>query len=69
MLGGVSVGCKEGREKAHVGCKREQEGKRLPGVPEGLAMAEQIISLHGGTIEVESTEGAGTTFTIRLYHS
>ena len=34
----------------------------------GLAMAKQIISLHGGTIEVESTEGAGTTFTIRLYH-
>ncbi len=34
----------------------------------GLAMAKQIINLHGGTIEVESEEGAGTTFTIKLYH-
>ncbi|MCR4586319.1 MAG: HAMP domain-containing histidine kinase [Lachnospiraceae bacterium] len=35
----------------------------------GLAMAKQIINLHGGTIEVESREGVGTGFTIRLYHS
>ena len=34
----------------------------------GLAMAKQIINLHGGTIEVESEEGNGTTFTIKLYH-
>lgn len=34
----------------------------------GLAMAKQIINLHGGTIEVESEEGSGTTFTIKLYH-
>jgi signal transduction histidine kinase len=32
----------------------------------GLAVARELALAHGGTIEVESTPGAGTTFTIRL---
>lgn len=32
----------------------------------GLYIVEQIVSAHGGTIDVESTQDAGTTFTIRL---
>jgi signal transduction histidine kinase len=32
----------------------------------GLALAHKIITAHGGRIEVESAEGNGTTFTIRL---
>jgi two-component system NtrC family sensor kinase len=32
----------------------------------GLPIARDVVSAHGGTITVSSTEGAGTTFTIEL---
>ena len=32
----------------------------------GLEATRRMIELHGGTIGVESTEGVGTTFTVRL---
>jgi two-component system, sensor histidine kinase and response regulator len=39
----------------------EQQGAGL-----GLALAKEIIHLHGGDITVTSTHGQGSTFTIRL---
>ncbi|MEM7274779.1 MAG: ATP-binding protein, partial [Actinomycetota bacterium] len=36
------------------------------GTGQGLSMAWDVITGHGGTIEVESTPGVGTVFTVRL---
>jgi signal transduction histidine kinase len=38
----------------------------ISGTGIGLAMIRDVVSLHGGTITVESSEGQGSTFTIRL---
>ncbi len=46
--------------------KADNTSKNSVGI--GLAMAKQIISLHGGTIEVESEASKGTAFTVKLYH-
>jgi len=39
---------------------------KATGVGLGLATCKNIIETHGGRIEVESEEGKGTTFTIKL---
>ncbi|HLI38205.1 MAG TPA: SpoIIE family protein phosphatase [Streptosporangiaceae bacterium] len=40
---------------------RSHEGSGI-----GLALVRELVGLHGGTITADSTEGAGTTFTVRL---
>jgi signal transduction histidine kinase len=40
--------------------------RRFEGSGIGLALAREIVALHGGTITVQSTLGAGSTFTVTL---
>ena len=41
-------------------------GRSFEGSGIGLALTNELVKLHGGTIDVESVEGRGTSFTVRL---
>lgn len=38
----------------------------IPGVGLGLSISRQVVHAHGGTIEVDSAAGSGTTMTVRI---
>jgi len=44
----------------------QRASPRSRGLGLGLYLAKEIMDAHGGTISVDSVEGEGTTFTIRL---
>ena len=41
-------------------------GRTFEGTGIGLALVQELIKLHGGSISVESVPGAGTTFHVRI---
>src|SRR5271170_509616 len=43
-----------------------QKGRSFEGTGMGLALTQQLVTLHGGHMEVESTFGQGTTFIIYI---
>lgn len=45
---------------------RARTAANVAGTGIGLSFAAHILKLHGGTVEVESEEGRGSTFTLRL---
>ncbi|HET8841043.1 MAG TPA: ATP-binding protein, partial [Ktedonobacteraceae bacterium] len=47
--------------QAHAPRARTREGSGI-----GLALVQELVHLHGGSITVESQEGVGTAFTVRL---
>jgi PAS domain S-box-containing protein len=44
----------------------QDAGRRRGSIGLGLFIVHHLVERHGGTITVESTEGAGTRFTVRL---
>jgi signal transduction histidine kinase/ligand-binding sensor domain-containing protein/CheY-like chemotaxis protein len=44
----------------------ESDVRHQPGTGIGLALARELVSLHGGVLEVESEVGSGSTFTVSL---
>ncbi|RKH40689.1 hybrid sensor histidine kinase/response regulator [Corallococcus sicarius] len=45
---------------------RNARSRTHEGTGIGLALVRELVALHGGDVRVESREGGGTTFTVRL---
>jgi signal transduction histidine kinase len=54
------------RKQLFTAFHRGQNVGQIPGSGLGLVIAKRCAELHGGEISCESTEGAGTVFTVRL---
>ena len=53
-------------ELPHVKMKFYKGSSKARGSGIGLAVCDQIVQLHGGTLTLENAEGGGTLVTVRL---
>ncbi|HVO18524.1 MAG TPA: PAS domain-containing sensor histidine kinase [Anaeromyxobacter sp.] len=56
----------EHQERVFERFQRAVSGQNFGGLGLGLYVARQIVEAHGGSIELRSVEGEGSTFTVRL---
>ena len=55
------------REKIFIPFFRGEPGRRIKqGMGLGLTIARELVTAHGGELSLESTPGAGSTFTVTL---
>ena len=62
--GSIPLECQARIFDAFRGTQKQRE--RSAGLGLGLFITQQIVLAHGGQIDVESSESAGTTFRVRL---
>ena len=60
---GIGISAKD---LPNVKQKFYRANNKKPGSGIGLAVAEEIVTSHGGTLEIESAEGQGTVVTVTL---
>ena len=60
------VGVEPVQKRLFQAFHRGSNVRQIPGTGLGLLIVQRCVELHGGEIQFESTEGQGTTFTVRL---
>lgn len=62
---GIGIGA-ENLERIFKRFERAVDSKSITGLGLGLYICEQIVTLHGGSVKVQSTLGVGSTFEVTL---
>jgi signal transduction histidine kinase len=62
---GIGIPEADAKQLYHAFHRGRNVGER-PGTGLGLVIVKRCVELHRGTIQFESREGEGTTFTVRL---